>query len=359
MSRENAARRNRALRKIRQCRKLSLEIKATVEAILDCLNPRTDYVIAWPSATTLAEKLNRSVRTIRWHLKAIKRTGIFECLHLTPSQASEFIERKFGYKPSLDRCSCQAPTLYLVNEDHWLWDSSTRVTAEMDQRLADVVREVLAARNRHKKRVVEDHDQVRQQAPRLISKSRSGYDLSAIRANLNRFLTSAQGRGTTSRALQPGDVVNDTVRNVVGDTGRNVVGVTQERETKEETSEAFSSCVPLDVPPTLPFSEATELPIFDSSIAVAKATARVELRSRDEADKSSSFLPLRSDPFRFRMKQGVMEDDVEQEDDDLSEEEWCSLEQELLSLGDEDDEPYDELTALHSHHSAPPSIFRN
>jgi hypothetical protein len=148
MSKENAARRNRALRKIRQCRKLPLEIKATIEVILDCLNPRTDYAIAWPSAATLAKRLNRSVRTIRWHLKAIKRTGIFEFFHLTPSQASEFVERDFGYKPRFDRCSCQAPTLYVVNEAHWLWDSSTKVTAEMDQRLADVVLETLAARTR-------------------------------------------------------------------------------------------------------------------------------------------------------------------------------------------------------------------
>jgi len=98
MSRENAARRNRALRKIRQCRKLPPEIKATLEAILDCFNPRTDYAIAWPSAATLANRLNRSVRTIRWHLKAIKRTGIFEFLHLSPSQASEYIEETFRYK---------------------------------------------------------------------------------------------------------------------------------------------------------------------------------------------------------------------------------------------------------------------
>jgi hypothetical protein len=242
MSKENAARRNRALRKIRQCRKLPLEIKATIEVILDCLNPRTDYAIAFPSAAMLAGKLNCSVRTIRWHLKAIKRTGIFEFFHLTPSQASEFIERDFGYKPRFDRCSCQAPTLYLVNEAHWLWDSSTKVTAELDQRLADVVLEVFAARNRHrdKKPVTAKSEQVRQQAPVILSANRSSYDLTAIRANLKRFLESAQGQGTTTRTQRPGNVVNDTVRNVVRDTAHNVVGVTQEREKQKERREACS-----------------------------------------------------------------------------------------------------------------------
>jgi hypothetical protein len=61
-------------------------------------------------------------------------------------------------------------------------------------------------------------------------------------------------------------------------------------------------------------------------LAVAKATARVELRSRNEADKSSSFLPLRSNPSRFWKKQGVVEDGSEEEGDGLSDEEWCSLE---------------------------------
>ncbi|MBM3204233.1 HTH domain-containing protein [Candidatus Woesearchaeota archaeon] len=340
MSRENAARRNRALRKIRQCRKLPLEVKATIEAILDCLNPKTDYRIAWPSAANLAKRLNRSVRTIRWHLKAIKRTGIFEFLHLSPSQATEYIEKNFGYKPRFDRCSVQAPTIFLPNESHWLWDKSTKVPAERDQQLADVVQEVLSARNRHrdKKPVNAKSEHIGQQASVVLPENRSAYDLNAIRANLQRFLDSAEARQATALAERAGDVVNDTVRNVVGDTAHDVVSDTQEREKKKDRRDARSSLSSLGPHPTLPVLEDPQLEVDDASLAVAKATARVELRSRNEADKSSSFLPLRSNPSRFWKKQGVTEDGCEEEGDDLSDEEWFTLEQELLSLEEEDDD---------------------
>jgi hypothetical protein len=55
----------------------------------------------------------------------------------------------------------------------------------------------------------------------------------------------------------------------------------------------------------------------------------------------------------------VVKDGCEREDSDLSEEEWCSLEQELLSLEEEDDEPYDELTALHFHRPHLPTTSRS
>jgi hypothetical protein len=340
---------------------LPVEIRATIEVILDYFEKPTGYRVAWPSAATLAKRLNRSVRTIRWHLKAIKRTGIFDFVQHSPSQASEYIEENFGYRPRFDRCSCQAPTIFIVNESHWLWDKSTKVSPEMDQQLADIVQKVLSARNRHrdKKPLTAKSVHLGQQASVVLPENRSAYNLHVIRANLQQFLDSAPGRRTSTLAERAGNVVNDTVRNVVGDTAHDVASDTQEREKKKERRDARSSLSSLGPHPTLPVLETPQLDVDDASSAVARATARVELRSRNEADESSSFLPLRSNPSRFWKKQGVVEDGCEQEVENLTDEDWCSLEQELLSLEEEGDESYDELAALQFHHSHLPAASRS
>ena len=50
MSKENAARRNWALQKIRKAQHIDPEIKLTIEIILDLLSAQSGYNVAWPSA---------------------------------------------------------------------------------------------------------------------------------------------------------------------------------------------------------------------------------------------------------------------------------------------------------------------
>ncbi len=96
MTRQNAARRNRALRKIRASRHLPPEIKLTIETILDLLSSKSGYCLAWPSAAALAKRTGKSRRTILWHLKAIKQFGIFNVHQFTPDQATAYARNKYG-----------------------------------------------------------------------------------------------------------------------------------------------------------------------------------------------------------------------------------------------------------------------
>ena len=83
----NAARRNQALRKIRKARHVDPEIKLAIEVILDLLNSKSDYNVAWPSAATIEKRLRRSRRTGQWYVKTIKELGIFQCVQLPPRDA--------------------------------------------------------------------------------------------------------------------------------------------------------------------------------------------------------------------------------------------------------------------------------
>jgi len=147
MSKQNAARRNRALRKIRKAKHVDLEIKAAIEVILDLLNPDSGYNVAWPSATAIAMRLNRSRRTAQWYVKAIKELGIFQCILLPPQEAMAFCESRFGFRPKLDHCNHYGPNLYIVNPQHPLWDNSKSLPDDVDLHMGDVIQQVKAIRN--------------------------------------------------------------------------------------------------------------------------------------------------------------------------------------------------------------------
>jgi hypothetical protein len=147
MSRENAARRNRALRKIRASNHLPLEIKATIEAILDYLGPKTAYNLAWPSAATIAERTGRSRRTTQWHLQVVRALGFFKCLRFTPDEAARYCREEYGATIRLDRCTAQAPTLFEVNPAHPLWDGSRYLPDDVDRQWGEIAERMKQRRN--------------------------------------------------------------------------------------------------------------------------------------------------------------------------------------------------------------------
>lgn len=147
MSRENAARRNWALRKVRASRHLPLEIKATIEAILDLLGSKTAYNLAWPSAATIAKRTGRSRRTIQWHLQVVRALRIFKCLRFPPDEAEKYCRDKYGATIRMDRCTAQAPTLFEINPEHPLWDKSPTLPDDVDRQWGEVAERMKQRRN--------------------------------------------------------------------------------------------------------------------------------------------------------------------------------------------------------------------
>ncbi len=73
---QGAARRNQALRKIRTCEHLPVQIREAIQTILDLLSPASGYTVAWPSAAAIAKRLGKKRRTALWYVRAIKALGI-------------------------------------------------------------------------------------------------------------------------------------------------------------------------------------------------------------------------------------------------------------------------------------------
>ncbi len=147
MSRENSARRNNALRKIRKAKSIDPEIKLAIETILDLLNRQSAYNVAWPSAAFLAKRQNRSRRTGQWYVKIIKELKIFDCIQLPPNEAMNYCEFHFGFRPKLDQCGQYGPNLYVVNPEHPLWDKSRSLPNEIDIEMGETIRKIKSERN--------------------------------------------------------------------------------------------------------------------------------------------------------------------------------------------------------------------
>jgi hypothetical protein len=213
MSQVNGARRNRALRKIRQCKKVPLAIKATIEALIDHMTPRTGYDAAWPSVATIAGLIGMAPRTVRWYLRAIKRTRIFQCEYFKPEEARQFLSAKYGFEVRFDRCSYQAPTIYRVNPKHWLWDTSTKITPKQAAELSKIVKIELAERNRSKSRTSKRTHVVRigKRVTNATPVRRNSYDILAIRKGLKKFFRRTNGAKRRIFAAQS-NVVDDITR---------------------------------------------------------------------------------------------------------------------------------------------------
>ncbi len=152
MSQANAARRNRALRKIRAALHVDPEIKLAIEVILDLLSHKSGYCIAWPSAATIAKRLNNGRRTGQWYVRIIKALKIFTCTQLSPKKARAYCKQKYGFEPNLDRCVTYAPILFEPDLNHSLWDSSRKLPAEVDEEMGEIIREIKARRSQRRSR---------------------------------------------------------------------------------------------------------------------------------------------------------------------------------------------------------------
>jgi hypothetical protein len=145
--RTNAARRTRALRKVRAAQHIDPEIKLAIQVILDLLSHKSGYCIAWPSAATIAKRLKNGRRTGQWYLRIIKALGIFKCTQLSPADARAYCKQKYRFQPNLDQCVTYAPILFEPNFNHPLWNSSKNLPAEVDEEMGKIIRQIKAKRN--------------------------------------------------------------------------------------------------------------------------------------------------------------------------------------------------------------------
>lgn len=276
---ESAARRNRALRKVRLCRRVPLEIKATLEVLLDHFNARTRYELAWPSASTIASRIGRSIRTVRWHLKAIRRTGVFKYEHFSPRDAAAFCEARYGFTPRFDRCSRQAPTLYRVNAAHWLWSDATKVTPEQDEELGATLAGVLVDRNRHKNRDVPaaSTNDMAPGASGIAKRNCSRHDLDDYRRRFAEIIGRLESIEINGLEVNADDVVNDILDHDVDDIPMDDVRFTQVCELQEVRQGVGSSLGSLLSHPTpLGCAQTFQPSVACPVLAVAGPTASSE-----------------------------------------------------------------------------------
>lgn len=245
-----AARRNAALRKIRLSKHLPVQIKAAIQHILDHLGPQTGYEFAWPSASRIAQLMGRSVRTVRWYLKVIKALGIFRYHHLRPTAAIEYSQKKYGFTPRLERCSCQAPILFEPNHSHPLWDKTKSVPLEVDREMGEIANRTVAKRGvKSTSRLASDP----RRRPSKPVKSAHQYCLERCREQLRLTLERVATYPSSNDEEQHfdhfedrfDDVANDRFDDVASDRAGDVANNTQVLEKKVRSSESS----------TLPFSK--------------------------------------------------------------------------------------------------------
>lgn len=133
---EASRRKNRAIRKLLRVDRLEPSTKLTAITLIDFLNAKSGYQVAWPSVRRLAERLGVSTRTMKRYLKTVRNLEIFTTHRLSPKEASAFI-RDFGYDVTFPRCRKYAPTIYLTNRNHPLWDSRQKLAADVELELLE------------------------------------------------------------------------------------------------------------------------------------------------------------------------------------------------------------------------------
>lgn len=148
MTKTAAARRNRALRKLRACEQIDPEIKLAIEVILDLLNPKSGYRVAWPSNATIGRRIGRSKRSGRWYVRIIKALGIFHWKQFSPEGLREHCRENYGFSPELGRLVGQAPNLFIINEEHPLWNDEKRLPNDVAESMGGTIRLIKSQRNR-------------------------------------------------------------------------------------------------------------------------------------------------------------------------------------------------------------------
>jgi hypothetical protein len=184
LRKKNGVRRNRAQRKILNCKHLDIEIRTAIAVIIDHLSHKSDYCLAWPSAQHIANKLGRCRRSAQWYIKIIKRLEIFTWQQLSPDDAVEYVRQKYGFRINLDRCNRQAPNLFEVNDDHSLWNSKG-IPKDLDKEMGAIARAVKEQRNRKTTSRLSSN-------PNKLPHSQTKYDVVKIRQQILRHQSRCQ-----------------------------------------------------------------------------------------------------------------------------------------------------------------------
>jgi hypothetical protein len=192
MSQKNGARRNHVGRKLRSSKHIPLEIKGAIQVVIDFLNSKSGYLVAWPSANTIASRMGRSRRSGLHYVKVIKALGIFHWKSLSPEEATKYCERTFGVRPKLERCGGQAPNIFIVNEAHPFWNSQKKLPEDVDREMGKIARRIKVARNARTTSSLASDPARRPKGQR--------YNLVAIRMKLSRTLDRLRDEVATDAA---------------------------------------------------------------------------------------------------------------------------------------------------------------
>lgn len=119
---EGARRKNRAIRKLLRIDGLDSDVRLTALMIIDFLNAKSAYEVAWPSVSRLARRAGVSDRTMKRYLSQLRKLEIFEIRRLTPEAATHFLEQRYNLDVRFTRCRKHAPNIYEINSTHPVWD---------------------------------------------------------------------------------------------------------------------------------------------------------------------------------------------------------------------------------------------
>lgn len=119
---EGARRKNRAIRKLLRIDGLDSDVRLTALTIVDFLNAKSGYEVAWPSVNRLARRLGVSDRTMKRYLAQLRKLKIFEIHRLTPEAATQFLAQRYDLEVHFTRCRKHAPNIYEIKSSHPIWE---------------------------------------------------------------------------------------------------------------------------------------------------------------------------------------------------------------------------------------------
>jgi hypothetical protein len=125
---------------------LPAPIKATLNLILDHIGSPSDYTLSWVSHKTLAESQGLSERTIEWHCKAIRESGLLHSEQMGLREARRHLKIQFSY--DLKGAFAHRLTFYRINRQHPFWTAENEATVAV----LSQIKQALAGRDKNRTR---------------------------------------------------------------------------------------------------------------------------------------------------------------------------------------------------------------
>ena len=114
--------------------------KDVTSVLLDFMQGRYDFTLAWPSVRTVAARTGLGRSTVHRHLQAIVAIGLFHCQTFSGRQAESYVADKYGESlPKSARRTQRRFNLYEVVPDHPLWQANNKTRKPLllpDEQLA-------------------------------------------------------------------------------------------------------------------------------------------------------------------------------------------------------------------------------